>query len=565
MNSSKNASKYWNNVKNKTTTMQRLILSLFLSFSIGYMLPAASWYVAVNGNDAHAGTLQQPFLTLTAAIDAASPGDQIWLRGGQYFSNEIRISKSNLHISSYPGKWASIAAPVDIEDISACLWYDEPEVTGGTLENLDISGGYYYAIKFETNWDWDNSIPFAQRRGVSQITVRGCHIHHSGRDAVKLTPACANIQIISCEIDHTGVGPGAQLDFNAEGIDNVNAPGLHVKDCIIHDIATTGIYIKGGGRDAVIEQNIIQNCGEGGIYLGFYTDAEWFDTDANPEYFENINGLLMNNIILNTHHAGIGLWGAKDAKVYNNTVVNTAILEHTPLFFNTTEVWIDENTTARTASQNVKILNNIFVQTLQEAGPVVRVRDQALAGNNQIDYNAYYGSSAVHFLDDQLDWQEWSMAQWQTQTNRDLHSIEADPRLGEDLHLLTGSPCINAGTAAPEVTLDCDGHSRMDGMMDMGADEYATVVGIPQLSTPADHEWKITGAASDVLNIEIQSTQNQTINALLMDQQGRVVEQFSWPVTTGKTLRQVPGTRLPAGLYWLSAPGWPTLKWGMAH
>jgi len=76
------------------------------------------------------------------------------------------------------------------------------------------------AIKFEMNWDWDNSVPFSQRRGVRNVTVKDCNIHHSGRHAIKLTPACSGISILNCEIHHTGVGPGAQQDFNAERIDN---------------------------------------------------------------------------------------------------------------------------------------------------------------------------------------------------------------------------------------------------------------------------------------------------------------------------------------------------------
>ncbi len=243
---------------------------------------AATWYVAPNGNDNNPGTLASPFQTLPAAISAASPGDEILLRGGTYISQEIRINKSDLHIKSYPGEWAVITAVTNLEDVSACLWYNEPETTGGSLERLEIVGGYYYAIKFETNWEWDNSVPFSQRRGVSNVTLRDCNIHHSGRDAIKLTPACANISVLNCEIHHTGAGPGALADFNAEGIDNVNAPQLTVRGCYIHDVATTGIYVKGGGRDCVIEGNTVENCGEGGIYLGFYTDAEWFDTECQP-------------------------------------------------------------------------------------------------------------------------------------------------------------------------------------------------------------------------------------------------------------------------------------------
>ncbi len=454
---------------------------------------AATWYVATNGNDNNAGTLSSPFKTLTAAIEAANPGDDILLRGGNYQSNEIRINKSDLHIKSYPSEWAVITAITNVEDVSACLWYNEPETNGGSLERLEIVGGYYYAIKFETNWDWDNSVPFNQRRGVSNVTVKDCNIHHSGRDGIKLTPACANITILNCEIHHTGAGPGALIDLNAEGIDNVNAPNLTVRNCHIHDIATTGLYVKGGGKNCVIDGNLIENCGEGGIYLGFYTDAEWFDTNANPTYFENINGLVMNNLIVDTQHAGIGLWGAKDAQVYNNTVINGGQAEHAGLFFNTTDVWLDDNNSARVGSENVRIQNNIFVQAAAQNLALVRVRENALKGNNVIDNNIYYDPNGAVFMDDNLDWQDWSLSQWKAQTFRDLHSFDTDPKLNANYHLLSGSPCINTGVNLTVVNHDIDNHLRTDGANDIGADEFGTVSGIYGPSQMADFEVKVLG------------------------------------------------------------------------
>ena len=138
------------------------------------------WYVSPTGNDNNAGTLSSPFKTIPAAIEAAAPGDEILLRNGNYTSNEIRIGKSNLKIRSYPGEWAVITASTDVEDITSCIWYDEPDVEGGVLENLEIVGGALYGISFETNWEW--GVPDNERHGASGITIRNCRIHHTGRD-----------------------------------------------------------------------------------------------------------------------------------------------------------------------------------------------------------------------------------------------------------------------------------------------------------------------------------------------------------------------------------------------
>lgn len=533
-----------------------LLLFSFLIFN-GLSARAAKWYVATTGNDNNAGTLAAPFKTLPKAIEEASPGDVIELRGGTYTSQEIRVPKNNLTIRSYPGEWAIIKAVVNVEDISACIWYNEPETTGGTLERLEIIGGYYYGIKFETNWDWDNSVPFAQRRGASNITVRDCKIHDTGRDGIKLTPACANISILNCEIYNTGKGPGAVQDLNAEGIDNVNAPNLTVRGCYIHNTATTGIYVKGGGRNCVIEQNTVENCGEGGIYLGFYTDAEWFDTDFNPTYFENINGLIVNNLVRNTKHAGIGLWGAKDAQVYHNTVINGGQDEHAGLFFNTGDVWIDDNTTAHPASQNVRIQNNIFVQSAAQDLAIVRVRPDALAGNqNIIDNNFYFDPNGAVFIDDGLTWEELTLAQWKAQTFRDLHSFDTDPKLDASGHLQSSSPCISKATVISTVKFDIDGGLR-DGSPDVGADEYGAASGIFSPSPAADFRLKIMGnpASSGRLVFEIFSEKTLETIAQITGPDGRVWQSQPLEITVGNTLYDLKINELPSGWFVLNVGG----------
>jgi len=120
--------------------MKNILAALLLLLAA--QIQATTWYVATTGNDNNPGTLAAPFLTLPAAIEAANPGDEILLRGGNYTSQEIRINKSDLHLKSYPGEWAVITAVTDVEDVSVCLWYNEPETTGGSLERLEIVGGY---------------------------------------------------------------------------------------------------------------------------------------------------------------------------------------------------------------------------------------------------------------------------------------------------------------------------------------------------------------------------------------------------------------------------------------
>lgn len=535
--------------------MKRILI--FLLFALPLTLSAATFYVATTGNDNNPGTLTAPFKTLSKAIASAPPGSTIELRGGKYTSNEIRINKSNLTIRSYANEWAILTAVTNVEDISSCLWYNEPTTDGGTLERLEIVGGYYYGLKFESNWDWDNSVPFSKRRGSSNITVRNCIIHDTGRDAIKLTPACKGIQILNCEIYNSGKGPGAQLDFNAEGIDNVNAPDMLVKGCKIHDIATTGVYAKGGARNCRIEGNTITNCGEGGVYLGFYTDAEWFDNQSNSEYFENLDGIVINNLIMHTKHAGIGLWGAKNAQIYHNTVINTGQDEMATLFFNVGDVWLSNTKSAHPGNVNAKIQNNLFVQTAAQNLPMCRIRDNAGSNTNVIDNNIYFRSGGnPFFINDNITWEDLSFTQWKSQNGSDQKSQQVDPKIDAKGHLITGSPCIGKAIPIAMITHDVDGGLR-DSNPDIGADEFGLASSVKLLPQKTGLQLRIkqNPVQGETLHFTAQTDQKIQTTLNILSTNGQVLKSKTAQLLSGENTQQWSLADLPAGTYVLHTLG----------
>lgn len=54
---------------------------------------AAEWYVAPDGNDAAAGSLEKPFATVQRAQKEVSPGDTVYLRGGTYRMKKSQIAR----------------------------------------------------------------------------------------------------------------------------------------------------------------------------------------------------------------------------------------------------------------------------------------------------------------------------------------------------------------------------------------------------------------------------------------------------------------------------------------
>ena len=74
-----------------------------LSLLAAAPLIAAEFYVATDGNDANAGSLDLPFASVQRAQQAAAPGDTVFVRGGTYPMTETQIAQRR-------GMWAYVTA-----------------------------------------------------------------------------------------------------------------------------------------------------------------------------------------------------------------------------------------------------------------------------------------------------------------------------------------------------------------------------------------------------------------------------------------------------------------------
>ncbi|MGN7889980.1 right-handed parallel beta-helix repeat-containing protein [Dyadobacter endophyticus] len=449
-------------------------------------------YVSPSGNDNNDGSESKPFKTIQKAADSADPskGIEIILRDGTYESREIKFRTSNVYMHSFPGEWAVIRAVTNVEDIASCIWFREPGTANVTLENLEITGGFYYGIKFESDWDDDRSVSYANKKGISNVRILSCKIHDTGRDCIKITPGCKDIQILNCEIYKSGVGPANIEAQNAEGIDNVNADRMVVKNCYFHDIATNALYAKGGAKDCVFEQNLIMNCGEGGLLAGYLdTDSEWFNTTTNPNYHESIDIIIRNNIVVNTKREGIGLYAASGAQVYNNTIVNAATDEgSSALIISRGEIYGTPGGDRHPVCKDLKIANNIFIQSASAKGSMARLRLKP-TGTNDIGNNFYYRQGGLTYRIDrgEDDYEEFEgFSLWKSKSGFDSNSSNVDPRLNTQYHLSGGSPCIGKGKSLENlVEKDYDGADR-GSILDIGADQLnnGNALTIPPTALP---------------------------------------------------------------------------------
>lgn len=461
----------------------RPLIAALLTLSLP--VHAAEWFVSTLGSDTTGtGSAAAPFRTLGHVLDPGlgllATGDVVTVRGpagnNTYHECEVRL-RLPLTLRSPPGERAHLHC--DYNTLDTVTVQIDPDASGSTLSNLEISGGYYYALFLQTDWD---STGNPSGHGASNIVIEDCLIHDSGRDAIKITPKSNDVTIRRCEIHHSGrrYPPGTPVDdMNAEGIDNVNGSRMHVADSYLHDTATTGLYFKGGASDVVVERNRIERAGAAGILIGFDTSPEFFDTVANPQYYEAIRGVVRNNIVIDTGYSGIGLYAAQNALVANNTLIRTANLGHAALYFGVTlQDW--DPIAGRPPSVNPRLINNLV---LQSGGDCVGIRwlDEiepgglyGLSGSPGSDYNRFHDSTgACNFFDTRpgssLD-NGGGFAAWRAEENSDAHSVEAATAVAADGHLVAGSAAIDAGTVVAEVNDDIDRDVRT-APFDIGADE----------------------------------------------------------------------------------------------
>jgi hypothetical protein len=425
--------------------------------------------VAPGGNDASGdGSTARPFASVQKAVDAAEPGDTVSLMSGTY-RGAVRVRKPAITLASAPGQWAVIESPT-AEDAAGAVVQIDPDAHETRLQRLEIVGGAYYGIFLQTTWDWGDPV---LRYGPGHVVIEDCYIHDTGRDGIKVTPATDDVVVRRCTIARTGRRDAS----NADGIDNVNGDRMLVQDTWIHHAATNGIYFKGGSIGSRIERSLVTDCGGAGILLGFDTSPEFFDKAVNPDYYDCIDCIARNNVVLRTDYAGIGLFATLRSSAVHNTVVDAGRKGHSAVHFGLVlHDW--EKGIPCPGNKDPVFTNNIVVQTPEDTTPMVQIRYtednggvSGLQGSPRMAANRYYrmGGTAV-FSDRRPDSRfEGNLAKWQEHVASDTGSSEGDPKLDGTLHLLDSSPCIDA--AQPGFAEDDYDAAKRAGRPDVGADE----------------------------------------------------------------------------------------------
>jgi parallel beta-helix repeat protein len=281
---------------NSDSSVNALDLQLLVNLTL-HPQNGNGYYVSITGRDSNSGSIDSPWASLDHAIEVAGPGDIIFMRGGDYTTNEVWIrgdrgmGGSNgelLTIRSYPGETASVGGDrriileadyVRIESLHFRLPYRmDSWGTGNQIINNTFSGpqATYGAIEY----------------GGNDGLIQGNHIEISGGGDTQ---------------DH-----GIYLHYGRNNvvrgnyISGFSGYGIHAYD------EDKGDHTPRAYDNILIEGNIItDSASRSGIILGPHDSTITMD-----------NVVIRNNVIYSNADCGIltRYQPIPNLRIYNNVI-----------------------------------------------------------------------------------------------------------------------------------------------------------------------------------------------------------------------------------------------------
>ena len=426
-------------------------LALLLAGVLATHAHARTLYVATGGNDQNPGaTAEAPLRTIDGAVRIAQPGDIIELRAGRYTGATItRPGTPNAWITLRPhgterAKVFSVrpGRPTLYFYHPTCDEYAPPgrpcqamywKIEGLEIEGNGAGGSEDYVVKIDTPW----------------VKLVGNNMWGSSADIVKLVHTANDVEILNNEIHHPRAKPGA----NAQGVDITGASRTRVAHNYVHDIPSIGMYAKGNARNTVFEQNRVENVWSHGIMLGQSTDAD----RLRDGKYETYDGIIRNNIIMNTGWSCFATASSSNVRIYNNSCYKTGgELHGAVLLSNESEV--------HQAGTRIDIRNNII--HVDGNRPAIKVSNNALTdpATLTVDNNIYWshlGEDAVRFTWRDRNMENVGFSTWR-KSGQDKNSRVADPQFSDlsTLKIKPTSPAASAGASLELVGIDYGGASR---------------------------------------------------------------------------------------------------------
>ncbi len=321
---------------------------------------AKEYFVAANGSDTNAGTIDLPFATMQKGHDVAVAGDTVWLRAGTYKNTrQIKLSRSGTSDTQRIKFWA-YQSELPILDCSSYVSTNKAAdvpciaVTGNWLHlrGLEIANGPVGA-------SGDHSISMLRSDGASNNTFELLNIHHGFGPGLFIANGTGGNLILNCDSHDNYDKNGSQGDGqNGDGF------GVHYQ--------TTGpsTIIRGcrawinsdDGYDLISQEVPVLVEGSWAVMNGFSNGGTGMPADGNGNGFKmgssetGIRHIVQNNVAWKNKAAG---FYANHSTGGNNWYNNTSFMNGTQYNMLASPAGDPNTTITLTGALAHKMRNNI--------------------------------------------------------------------------------------------------------------------------------------------------------------------------------------------------------------
>ena len=483
---------------------------------------AATYYVnnqSAAATDAGAGTLAQPYRTITAAVNQrGGPGTIIEVLPGVY-RGQVSVSASGVAGNPFVIRASGPGVVIEGSEsfATAAQW---TQFSGNVWLAAGVTWAAQQVIADGLRLLPSIAAPAAIPAGsFSYVAGTGLYVNVGGgnpgghgtlvgRYAYGFSvPARSWVTIAGFEIrrsDTKGIfasGATTNCEFHGNTIWRARLSGIHMSGGGAYTVASNtlfengdhGVYVTGGVTGSTIRDN------------DSYRNARITARAANGFHiFASPGNRLERNRSHENEDSGFQInSGSNDVVSIQNRSWNNG--DHGFDHLNSTGVNHLHDVSYRNnkdgfsfegASQNARVYNCISVDNGITTNSSDLLVDPAATGSFQSDYNLFWNSTAtapVKFGGVPYA----TVAAYALATGKDTHSLQANPQFvnaaGGDFHLLPTSPAIDAATSGVPnwPALDADGHARFDvptvanqgagpvTFADLGAFEFASAGGNP--------------------------------------------------------------------------------------